>query len=148
MEPEGSLPHSQVPATCPYPQPHQSTPCLTPHFLEIHLNILLPSTHGSSKWFISFRFPHQIPVYTYTLAIRATHPAHLIVLHLMTRTIWGDEYTSLSFSLCTFLHSYFRNILKSLSKAQLQLPIYKEQHPILQFVHSTAVSVPHVPLSS
>jgi len=21
MEPEGSLPHSQVPATCPYPEP-------------------------------------------------------------------------------------------------------------------------------
>ena len=27
MEPEGSLPHSQVPATCPYPQPDQSSPC-------------------------------------------------------------------------------------------------------------------------
>jgi len=26
MEPEDSSPHSQVPATCPYPQPAQSTP--------------------------------------------------------------------------------------------------------------------------
>ena len=26
MEPEGSLPHSQVPATCPYPDPAQSSP--------------------------------------------------------------------------------------------------------------------------
>jgi len=26
MEPEGSLPHSQVPATCPYPEPAQSSP--------------------------------------------------------------------------------------------------------------------------
>jgi hypothetical protein len=26
MEPEGSLPHSQAPATCPYPQPAQSSP--------------------------------------------------------------------------------------------------------------------------
>jgi hypothetical protein len=24
MEPEGSLPHSQEPATCPYPEPYQS----------------------------------------------------------------------------------------------------------------------------
>jgi hypothetical protein len=24
MEPEGSLPHSQVPATCPYPEPAKS----------------------------------------------------------------------------------------------------------------------------
>jgi len=29
MEPEGSLPHSQVPAACPYPEPDQSRPC--PH---------------------------------------------------------------------------------------------------------------------
>ena len=27
MEPEGSLPHSQVPAICPYPEPDQSSPC-------------------------------------------------------------------------------------------------------------------------
>jgi hypothetical protein len=28
MEPEGSLPHSQVPATCPYPEPARSSPYL------------------------------------------------------------------------------------------------------------------------
>jgi len=28
MEPEGSLPHSQVPATCAYPEPAQSSPYL------------------------------------------------------------------------------------------------------------------------
>jgi len=27
MELEGSLPHSQVPATCPYHEPHRSSPC-------------------------------------------------------------------------------------------------------------------------
>jgi len=26
MEPEGSLPHSQVPATCPYPEPARPSP--------------------------------------------------------------------------------------------------------------------------
>jgi len=26
MEPEGSLPYSQVPATCPYPEPARSSP--------------------------------------------------------------------------------------------------------------------------
>jgi hypothetical protein len=31
MEPEGSLPHSQVPATCLYPEPTQSSPY--PHIL-------------------------------------------------------------------------------------------------------------------
>ena len=31
MEPEGSLPHSQVPVTCPYPEPSRSSPY--PHIL-------------------------------------------------------------------------------------------------------------------
>ena len=30
MEPEGSLPHSQQPATCPYPKPDRSSPCPIP----------------------------------------------------------------------------------------------------------------------
>ena len=38
MEPEGSLPYSQVPASCPYPEPTPSS--LHPlHFLKIHLNM-------------------------------------------------------------------------------------------------------------
>jgi hypothetical protein len=37
--------------------------------------------------------------------IRATCPAHLILLYFTTRTILGKEYRSLSSSLCNFLHS-------------------------------------------
>ena len=62
MEPEGSLPHSQVPATCPYPEPARPSPYLTSQFLKIHRNIL-QSMHGSSKWSLSLRFPHQNPVF-------------------------------------------------------------------------------------
>jgi len=63
MEPEGSLPHSQVPTTCPYPEPARSTS----HFLQIHHNIILPSMPGSPKWSLTLRFPHQIPIYASTL---------------------------------------------------------------------------------
>jgi hypothetical protein len=43
MKPEGSLPHSQQPATFPYPEPYQSSPCPPSHFLKIHFNVILPS---------------------------------------------------------------------------------------------------------
>ena len=75
------------------------------HFLKIHLNIILPSMHGSPKWSLSLRFPHQNPVHASTLPIRATCFVHLILFDLITRTILGEEYRSLSSSLCSFLHS-------------------------------------------
>jgi len=34
MEPEGSLPHSQVPATCPYPEQARSSPYTVPYLKE------------------------------------------------------------------------------------------------------------------
>jgi hypothetical protein len=62
MEPEGALSHSQKPAVTIL---SQLDPVHTPtsHFLTIHLNINLPSTPGSPKWYHYFRFPHQNPVY-------------------------------------------------------------------------------------
>jgi hypothetical protein len=96
MKPEGSLPYSQVPATCLYPEPTQSSPYPTSHFLKIHLNIILPSTPGCPQWSLSLRFPHQNPVYAYFLPIRATFPAHPILLDFITSTIVGEEYRSWS----------------------------------------------------
>ena len=103
MEPEGSLPHSKMPATCTYPEPARSSPY--PQFLKIHLNIILPSRLGSPKWSLSFRFPHQNPVHASPLHICSTLPAHLILLDFITRPITGEVYRSLSSSSCNFLHS-------------------------------------------
>ena len=62
MEPEVSLPHLQEPATCPYSEPDQSSPCPPSHFPNIYLNIILPSMPESSKCFLS----HTFHTYTYT----------------------------------------------------------------------------------
>jgi len=100
MEPEGSLRHSEVPAACPYPGPDQSVP-----FPHIPLNIIRPSMPGSYESSLPRRFPHQNPVYTSPRPIRATCPASLILLYLVLRKIFCEQYRSLSSSLCSFLHS-------------------------------------------
>jgi len=63
MEPKSSLPQSKVPANCPYPEPARSSPFPTSHFLKINFNIILPSTPGFPKWFLSLRCTHQNPVH-------------------------------------------------------------------------------------
>jgi len=111
MAPEGSSPHSQVPATCPILIQLDPAHNPTSHFLKIQLNIILPSTPGSPKWSLSVRFPHQNPVFTSSLPIRAICPAHLILPDFITRTVLGKEYRSWSCSLCSFLHSLLTSSL-------------------------------------
>jgi hypothetical protein len=63
MKPKDSLPHSQAPATCPYPEPQQSSTYFPSHFLKFHFN-KLPSMPRSSKWSLSFKSPHRMFVRT------------------------------------------------------------------------------------
>jgi len=55
---------------CPPPVPilRQLDPVhtTTSHFPKIHLNIMPPSTLGSPKWSLSFRFPQQSVFFLYT----------------------------------------------------------------------------------
>jgi len=60
----------------PVPILSQLDPVHTPtsHFLKIHFNIILPSMPGSFKWSLSFRFPHQNPVYVSPLPYKHYMP--------------------------------------------------------------------------
>ena len=77
----------------------------TSHLLEIYPNIIHPSTPRSPQWSLSLRFPRQDPIHPLSSPIRATCPAHLILLDFITRTKLGEEYKSFSSSLCNLLHS-------------------------------------------
>ena len=104
MEPEGSLPHSKVPVTCSYPERARISPYS--HILppEIHLNIILSSKPGLPSGLFPPGFSTKTLYTPHFFPIRATRPAH-ILLDFITRTILGEEYRSLSSSLCSFFHS-------------------------------------------
>jgi hypothetical protein len=59
MEPEGSLPSSQQPATGPYPEPDESVPHFQTYFPNIYCNIILTSTPMFSEWSLTFRLSDQ-----------------------------------------------------------------------------------------
>jgi len=100
MENEGSLPQSQVPTTCPYPEPDQSSP-YPPHTTSWR-SILIISSHlrpGLPSGLFPSGFPTKTLYMPLFSLIHATCSTHLILLDFITRTILGEVCRSLSYSL-------------------------------------------------
>ena len=53
----------------------------------VHPNIIHPCMPRFPQWSLSLRFPHQDPIHPPLSPIRATYPAHLILLDFITHTI-------------------------------------------------------------
>jgi hypothetical protein len=86
--------------------------------IKIHLNIILPSSPGSSKWSL-LPFPHLNPVCTSPIPHTCYMPRPSHLLELINRIVFYEEFRSVSSSLCSFLQSPIpspllgRNILLS-----------------------------------
>ena len=100
MEPKGSLPHSQVSVTYPYPEPDQSSP-YPPHptswrsilILSSHLRLGLPQISPPKPWIRLSDPPyalHALPIPFFSIL----SPEKILV---------GNR--SFSTSLCSLLHS-------------------------------------------
>ena len=129
MEPESSLPHSQESATCPCPGPAQSSPHT--HLLEIHPNIIHPSTPRSPQWSLSLQFPHQDPIrppiLTHTRHMPS--PSHSSRFYHPHNIGWGVQIIKL---LVTQSPPFSRYLVPPTSKYSPQQHILK--HPQLPFL--------------
>ena len=81
---------SPIQSTYPHPTSWRSI-----LILYTHLRLGLPNG----------LFPSGFPTKTLYTPIRATCPAHFILLDFITCTILGEEYKSFSSSICSLLHS-------------------------------------------
>jgi hypothetical protein len=138
MEPEGSLPHSQVPAICLYPDPAQSNLYPKSHFLKIQINIIIPSKSVLSQWFLSLRRLHKKPVHISPLPRKCYIPCPLLSFRF-----YHPHNSRRRVQIMELLIMYFSPLPCSLVPLR---PKYSPQHPILK--HPPPQFLPQCPRPS
>ena len=104
--------------------------------LSSHLRMGFPSCLCPSG------FPTKTLYTPQLFLIHATFRAHLILLYLITRIIFGEQYISLSYSLCSFPHS---PVTSSLLGPNILLSTLFSDTPSLHFSLDVSdhISYPH-----
>jgi hypothetical protein len=99
MPTDGSLPHSQEPSTCPYPEPDHSSP--HPHSTPKRSTVILSPIYASVFQVVSFAqvCPSKLCAHLTYLPLYSIQPVHLILLDMMTQIIFFEKYRLWSFSL-------------------------------------------------
>ena len=127
---QSSLPHSQVFAASPCPEPDQSSP--SPHPASWR-SILILSSHLFlgllSNLFIS---GSSIKTLCASLLspLHASYPAPLVLLDLITQIVFSEDYISWSSSLCSLLHAPVAHSLLR-TRCLPQHPILEQRQPML-----------------
>ena len=129
MGPEGSLPHSQVPTTCPNPELDRSSPCPPSHFSKIHFNVILPSTpefsegplsYFTTKTSSSLYALHAVPICMFLVwspewyLVRSTEhkaPRYVVFSNNSITKLCNTECVTSSSTFCTLLSLLWRRAL-------------------------------------
>jgi hypothetical protein len=86
-------------------QAHKAASCRPSYIFEIHFNIILPLMSRTSKWSLSFSYPHQTLYILLFSPILVTRPVCFILHHVITLITCCEDYKSWSSSLRSFRQS-------------------------------------------
>jgi len=99
----------------------------TSHFLKVHFNNILPYKSGTSKYYLSLRFPHQNPVRTSPLPHTSymPRPSHSSLFYRPNNISWAVQISKL-FIVVIFTPCY---LVPLRLKLYLQDPILLHPQP-------------------